>query len=227
MSADLTRLRNWFCNSLEDRPSEVWQDSDSNDLIRWDEECRADTESLPTLISEQREPNINTPDLLSALNTHMLMDKKYPKLPYKSYFQCLYVDWPAVTLFRATRLLSTFEKFSPSSSSLASNGCEREKIKQRGIMWSWKPESCNRYILLTKKAQCQQSHHITDRSVNSYAKNSCFFKIQTDKQKWKMKNIICTRLCYNGLLSINVFQIWIFLSNLAYGSAPHIWKRLY
>lgn len=59
MSADLTRLRNWFCNSLEDRPSEIWQDSDSNDLIRWDEECRADTESLPTLISEQKEVNIN------------------------------------------------------------------------------------------------------------------------------------------------------------------------
>lgn len=54
VNSDLTRLRNWFCNSLEDRPSDVWQDSDSNDLLRWDEECRPDAESLPTLISEQR-----------------------------------------------------------------------------------------------------------------------------------------------------------------------------
>lgn len=159
MSADLTRLRNWFCNSLEDRPSEIWQDSDSNDLIRWDEECRADTESLPTLISEQKEVNINTLDLVSALNSHMLMDEKFPQLSHKLHFQCWYVDWPAVTLFRATRLLSTFEKFSPSSRSPASNGCEREKRKQRGIMWSSQPESCNKCILLTEKAQCQRSHN--------------------------------------------------------------------
>lgn len=61
---DHTRLRNWFCSSLEDRPSEAWQDSDSNDLMRWAEECRAHTESLPTPISEQRGDGINTQDLV-------------------------------------------------------------------------------------------------------------------------------------------------------------------
>lgn len=120
VSVDITRLRNWFCSSLEDRPSEAWQDRDSNDLMRWAEECRAQTESLPTPISGQRRRrHINILDSVSALrggDTH-----------------CKWSDSPAVTLFRATRLLSTLEKFRPSSRSLASNGCWRER--QRGTTW--------------------------------------------------------------------------------------------
>lgn len=58
-SVSLTRLRNWFCNSLDDRPSEAWEESDSNDLIRWAEEWRAQTESLPTPISVQRGQTYN------------------------------------------------------------------------------------------------------------------------------------------------------------------------
>lgn len=69
VSVDITRLRNWFCSSLEDRPSEAWQDRDSNDLMRWAEECRAQTESLPTPISGQRRRrHINILDSVSALS---------------------------------------------------------------------------------------------------------------------------------------------------------------
>lgn len=131
MIVDLTRLRNWFCSSLEDRPSEAWEDSDSNDLMRWAEECRAHTESLPTPISGQKGQNINTSDLVFANNAHTAVTTftsfiKTPPTHIMKYF-----DSPAVTLFRATRLLSTFEKLSPSSRSLASNGCGWESERGR------------------------------------------------------------------------------------------------
>lgn len=42
--------------------------------MRWAEECRAHTESLPTPISGQKGQNINTPDLVSAVSSaHTLM----------------------------------------------------------------------------------------------------------------------------------------------------------
>lgn len=96
LSADLTRLRNWFCSSLEDRPSEAWQDSDSNDLMRWAEECRAHTESLPTPISEQKGWNINTPVLVSAGSAHTLIPSHvfHKKHPHTSCnWHTLYVIW--------------------------------------------------------------------------------------------------------------------------------------
>lgn len=65
---NLTRLRNWFGSNLDDLPSEAWQDSDSNDLMRWAEECRAHTESLPTPISRQIRQIINKTEPLSAVS---------------------------------------------------------------------------------------------------------------------------------------------------------------
>lgn len=41
--------------------------------MRWAEECRAHTESLPTPISGEKGQNINTPDLVSAVSAYTLM----------------------------------------------------------------------------------------------------------------------------------------------------------
>lgn len=95
-AVDLTRLRNWFCSSLEDRPSEAWEDSDSNDLMRWAEECRAHTESLPTPISAQERAQHKSlswlPACLSWIHSHLHNDTRVHT--FLTHLQSLYSERP-------------------------------------------------------------------------------------------------------------------------------------
>ena len=60
-----------------------------------------------------------TYDYAPAFHKNKNTPTRRMKLPHIAHI----FNSPAVTLFRETRLLSTLEKFSPSSRSLASNGC--------------------------------------------------------------------------------------------------------